>query len=80
MNGVRGQASHVVFDFTPGTLRVIRTTSTSQNRNDYDQLRSKKATNQNKIEEARPGESLLDFTPGTFRIRITTSTNKNKYD
>ena len=52
MNGVRGQASHVVFDFTPGTLRVVRTTSTIENRNDYDQLRSKKATTRNRREEA----------------------------
>ena len=80
MNDVRGQASPAFLDFTPGTLRIIITTSTSESRNDYDQLRSKKATNHNKREEACPGASLLDCTPGTFRIIITTSTNENKDD
>ena len=68
MNGVRGQASHVVFDFTPGTLRVIRTTSTRQNRNDYDQLGSKKASTRNRREGAWPSDSqswdLAFLTPG----------------
>ena len=67
-------------DFIPGTLRIIMTTSTSESSDDYDQLRSKKATNHNKREEACPGETLLDCTPGTFRIIITTSTNENKDD
>ena len=80
MNDVRGQASPAFLDFTPGTLRIIVTISASESRDDYDQLRSKKATNHNKMEEACPGESLLDCTPGTFRIIITTTTNEKRDD
>ena len=69
-----------LLDFTPGTLRSSMTTSTSESRDDYDKLGSKKSTNHNKREEACPGESLLDCTPGTFRIIITTSTNENRDD
>ena len=80
MNDVGTQGSHAFLDFTPGTLRISITTSTRDSRDDYDKLRSKKATNHNKREEACPGASLLDCTPGTFRIIITTSTNENKDD
>ena len=80
MNDVRGQASPAFLAFTPGTFRTIITTSTTENKHDYDQLRSKTVTIHNKRKETCPGESLWDFTPRTFRIIITTNTNENKDD
>ena len=42
----------IVFHFTHGRMRVIRTTNTSHNRNDYAHLRSLKPTTRNRREEA----------------------------
>ena len=58
----------IVFQFTHGRLRVIRTTITSHNRNDYAHLRSLKPITRNRREEARRGHCqscLFAFlTPG----------------
>ena len=48
MNDVRAQVSRALFDSTPGTFRIIITTSTSEHKYDYDQLPRKQVNKNNK--------------------------------
>ena len=51
MHDVRAQASRVWLAFTPGTFRIISTTSTSETKYDYEQLPSKRAKENNTKEQ-----------------------------